>query len=189
MRRSLSFALAAATLVAAPFALRAEPLPKATVDYAVDGTVTSGKGSNPATIRHSNGRMRVDTETDGHAASVYIDMPGRKATMVTQRLGQKIAVQVDPDRAGEAANFLERDAKVVGKADVAGETCTDFEFENAKGRALRTCITSDGIPLRTRDISRDRVVWEASRVVRAPQASALFTVPADAIPVSIPKLK
>ena len=189
MYRPGFLAMATLMLAVVPVAVHAEPLPKPSVDYAVEGTITSGKGSRPATIRHGAGRMRFDTEADGHGAAVYIDLTARTATMVTQRLGQKIALQVDPERAGEAANFLDRDAKVVGEDKVAGEACTEYEFETAKGRNVRTCITRDGIPLRTRDLARDRVAWEASRVTRAPQAASLLTVPPDAIPVQIPKLK
>lgn len=189
MRRPGSLSMAAAVLALLPLAAHAEPLPKPAVDYVVEGTMTSGKGSNPATMRHGAGKMRFDTEADGHAASVYIDIAARTAIVVTQRLGQKIAMQVDPERAGEAANFLDRDARVVGEAKVAGEACTEYEFETAKGRSMRTCVTRDGIPLRNRDLTRDRVAWVASKVTRAPQAAAQFVVPSDAIPVQIPKMR
>jgi hypothetical protein len=167
----------------------AEPLPKPAVDYAVEGTITSGKGSNPATMRHSAGKLRVDTEFDGHNSAVYIDMTARTATVVTQRMGQKIAMQIDPERAGEAANIVERDARRVGEARVAGEACGEYEFETAKGRTVRACVTRDGIALRTHDITRGRVTWEAARVTRAPQSAALFVVPTDAMPLQIPKMR
>jgi hypothetical protein len=85
--------------------------------------------------------------------------------------------------------MLDRDAKRVGEAKVAGETCGEYEFETAKGHTVLTCITSDGIALRTRDVSRNRVVWEAAHVTRAPQNAAQFVIPSDAVPLQIPKLR
>jgi hypothetical protein len=165
----------------------AEPVPRPTVDYAAEGTMTSGKGSSPTTMRHGAGKLRVDTEVDGNRSSIYIDLAGHHATIVTHRMGQKIAMQVDPERAREAANMLDRDARRVGGATVAGETCDEYEFETAKGRTVRTCVTRDGIPLHTRDVTRDRLVWQATRVMRAPQSAAQFVVPSDAIPLQIRK--
>lgn len=106
-----------------------------------------------------------------------------------ERLGQKIAMHIDPERAAAAASLLDEDARRVGEATIAGETCRDYEFETAKGRAMRACMTSDGIVLRTRDVSRNRVLWQASRVTRAAQDPDLFVVPADAIPLQMPKLR
>lgn len=182
-----SFALA--TLMLGPVGARAEPLPKPSVDFAVDGTITSGKGSNPATLRHGAGKMRVDADVDGHNAAIYIDLATHMATVVTQRMGQKIAMHIDPERAAAAANFMDRDARQVGESRIAGETCNEYEFETAKGRQIKACVTRDGIPLRTQDVTRNRVVWEARHVTRAPQSADVFAVPQDAVPLQIPKLK
>jgi len=186
MRRlgSLPFAVLA---LAVPAVVHAEPLPKPTADYAAEGTITSGKGSNPATVRHGAGKMRIDTQVDGKKAAIYIDLTARTATVVSQRMGQKIAMQIDPERASDAVNMLDRDAKRVGEAKVAGETCDEYEFETSKGHTVLACVTHDGIALRTRDVSRNRVVWEASSVARAPQNAAQLVLPSDAIP--LPKLK
>lgn len=168
---------------------RAETMPKPTADYSAEGTITSGKGSNPATVRHGAGKLRIDTHVDGKKAAIYVDLAARTATVVSQRLGQKIAMEIDPERASDAVNMLDRDAKRVGEATVAGETCDEYEFETSKGHKVMTCVTRDGIALRTRDVSRNRVVWEASEVKRAPQDAAQFVLPADAIPLQVPKLR
>lgn len=189
MRPLRSLSLTAAVLAVLPLTAHAEKLPRPSVDYAVDGTMTSGKGSNPATMRHSNGRMRLDTDADGHPTAVYIDIATRTVTVVAERMGQKVAMTIDPERAGEAMNFMDRDAKRVGEAQVAGERCDEFEFDTGRGHVVRTCITRDGVSLRARDMSRGRVVWEASRVTRAPQSADLFVVPRDAIPMQLPKMK
>ncbi|MCW5745110.1 MAG: hypothetical protein KIT36_02785 [Alphaproteobacteria bacterium] len=189
MRRLAFVSLAAVALTATASVGRAEPLPRPSVDYAVDGTMTSGKGSFPATMRHGGGKLRVDSEMNGHKSSIFIDIAARTATVVTERMGQKIAVQVDPEQSAGAASFLDRDAKRIGEDKVAGESCDEYEFESAKGRTIRACLTRDGIALRTRDVSRDRVIWEATRVTRGPQNAAALTVPQDAIPLQIPKLK
>ncbi len=187
MRRPGLISLGLIALAMPPHGARAEPLPRPTVDYAAEGTMTSGKGSSPATLRHGAGKLRVDTEVEGNKSSIYVDLAAHKATVVTHRMGQKIAMQVDPERAAEAASMMDRDARRVGEAKVAGESCNEFEFETGKGRTMRTCVTRDGIALRTRDMTRDRVVWEAARVTRAPQNAALFVVPPDAIPLQIRK--
>jgi hypothetical protein len=189
MRRLGFVSLGVIALAMPSMAVRAEPLPRPSVDYAAEGTITSGKGSNPATMRYGGGKMRLDTEVEGNKSSIYIDVATHTATVVTHRMGQKIAMQVDSDRAAETANFIDRDARRVGEAKVAGETCNEYEFETAKGRTMRTCISHDGIALRSRDVTRDRVVWEAARVTRAPQNAALFVVPSDAIPLQIQKSK
>ena len=169
--------------------VRAEPLPRPNVDFVAEGTMTSGKGSHPATVRHGAGKMRVDTEFDGYRSAIYIDLPTHAATVVTERMGQKIALQIDRERASEAVNILDRNARRAGEAKVAGETCAEYEFETAKGRTVRTCITDDGIALRMRDMTRKRVTWEAAHVTRAPQDAALFVVPPDALAVQVPKLR
>jgi len=182
----LPFALIA---LAIPAAAHAESLPKPTADYVAEGTITSGKGSNPATVRHGAGKIRVDTQVDGKKAAIYVDLTARTATVVSQRMGQKIAMQIDPERASDAVNMLDRDAKRVGEAKIAGETCDEYEFETSKGHTVLICVTHDGIALRTRDVSRNRVVWEASQVTRAPQNAAQFVLPSDAIPLQVPKLR
>lgn len=189
MRRLPSLSLAATVLAAFSTAAHAETLPKPSVDFVTEGTMTSGKGSNPATMRHSGGKMRFDTEAQGHPAAVYIDIATRTVTVVSERMGQKIAMKVDPERAGEAMNFLDRDARRVGEARIAGESCDEFEFEGGKGHMVRACVTRDGISLRARDVSRNRVLWEAKRVTRGPQGADLFVVPRDAIPLQIPNMK
>jgi hypothetical protein len=179
----------ALSLAALPAAAHAEKLPRPSVDYAAEGNLMFGKGENPGTMRHSGGKMRLDTDVEGQPSSVYIDLMAKTATVVMERLGQKIAMHIDPERAAAAASLLDEDAKRVGEAAIAGETCNDYEFETAKGRAMRACITDDGIVLRTRDVSRNRVLWLASRVTRAAQDPGLFVLPADAIPLQIPKLR
>ncbi|TXL73070.1 hypothetical protein FHP25_23020 [Vineibacter terrae] len=190
MRRLGPAPLALLALALPSAGLRAEPLPKPTTDYVAEGTITSGKkGSSPASVRHGAGKLRVDTEVDGKKAAIFIDLEARTATVVSQRLGQKIAMQIDPERAGEAVSMLDRDARRVGEAKIAGETCDEYEFETAKGHTVVTCVTRDGIALRTRDVSRNRVIWEASRVTRGPQDAAQLVVPSDALPLQIPKLR
>lgn len=179
--------LAAVALALPLSGVRAEPMPRPAVDYVAEGTMTSSKGSGPATMRHGAGKMRLDAEVEGNPSSIFIDLVAHKATVVTQRMGQKIALEVDPDRVGEAVYGLQRDARRVGEDKVAGEACAEYEFESGRGRTLRTCVTADGIAVRSRDVSRKRVVWEASRVTRGAQNAALFVVPTDATPLHIPR--
>jgi hypothetical protein len=187
--RYVELPLFALALLVAPHASYAEKLPRPAVDYAVEGTMTSGRGSQPGTIRHGGGKMRFDIDDAGQQASIFVDLAARKATVVTHRDGKKLAIQMEADNAGEAGNFLERDAKRLGDAQIAGEACVDYEFEGVRGRTIRGCFTTDGIALRMRDLTRDRVFWEALRVTRAPQSAALFVVPTDAEPMQIPRTR
>jgi hypothetical protein len=190
MRHMPSLPLAAALLAGLSTVAHAEKLPKPTVDFAAEGTITSGKeGSSPATMRQSGGRLRLDTQAKGHPTSLFVDIASHTATVVSERMGQKIAMKIDPERAAEAINFLDRDAKRVGEARIAGESCDEFEFETGKNHTIRACITHDGISLRARDMSRHRVLWEARSVTRAPQNADIFIVPRDAVPLQIPTMK
>lgn len=178
--------LAAALCAALATSAAAEPLPRPTVDFAAQGTLTGGKGAAPATMRHKAGKVRVDTEADGQATSIFIDHAARSATVVSIRFGQKVALEIDPDRAAGAQTPWDLDATRVGSATVAGENCVEYEVENARGRKQRVCLARDGVPLRTIDVSRDRVAWIATQVTRAPQEASLFAVPGDAMRVQLP---
>lgn len=189
MRHVAATPCLALALALSPSIGQAEPLPRPQVDYVAEGTINAGAGNGPGTMRHASGKMRIDTVAQGLNTAIYFDIQARTATIVTQHMGQKIAMRMDPADASEAVNVLERDAKRLGELTVAGERCDIYEFEVAKGRTLRACVTRDGIGLRTHDPDRDHVIWEATRLSRTAQNPTLFVVPSDAVPMAIPRLK
>ncbi|HJQ55999.1 MAG TPA: hypothetical protein VJ890_03785 [Vineibacter sp.] len=166
---------------------RAEKLPLPSVDYAADGNIMMHTGNVASTMRHAGGKIRIDAAPNGNATTVYFDLAAPTATIVTERHGQKIAMQVDASQVGGAIATAGIDAKRMGEDTVLGESCIIYEFEVTPGRPMQACVTQDGIGLRSYELGR--MLWQATRVTRAPQDPALFKVPTDAVPLQVPRMR
>lgn len=185
MYRVLAFILVAFTLTPA----RSEPLPQPRVDFE-----TSSKGPAGSTFvyRHHAGKMRVDMTLGGSqvAATSIADMAARKAVTMVGPANAGMAFEVDLNEAQLGLAAGTPDAKRLGVATVAGETCNLWEVAvpaaNGPSKsallpsAMVSCVTPDGIPLRTEIINngaRHVVIMEAMAVTRAAQDPNLFVVP------------
>lgn len=179
--KHLAFLLAVLCAGCATTVVHAEPLPLPAVDFLVEGTLTRGGVETPMTMRHRNGRMRVDATMDGAEATVHFDRAKRNAIVVMQRAGRTFAMEIDPTTVGGAVTAWEVEATRLGADRIAGEECVDYEFERTVGATLRACMTVDGVPLRTIELSGERATWVAARATRAAQHPSWFVVPADAV--------
>jgi hypothetical protein len=166
---------------------RAEKLPMPTVDYAAEGDVTTQMGAAPGTMRHRSGKFRVDSAPNGQETTIFFDLAASTATIVSVFNGRKIAMQIDAAQVENAFNVSTLDAKRLGEDTILGERCDIYEFEVTPGRPMQACITRDGIGLRSHELGRP--MWQATRVTRASQDPALFVVPADAVPMQLPRMR
>lgn len=187
MKRTATAAAALCVLGAASPG-RAEPIPPPRVEFEVAGTLTTGGASTPATMRHREGRLRMDATIQGEEAALHLDRGARNAVAVISRGGRSFAVEMDAASVGGVVTPWEVDAMRYGVSEIAGEECVDYELAQAVGPKLQVCVTPDGVPLRTVELSNDRATWIATRVTRAPQDPAWFVVPDDAIRMTLPPL-
>jgi hypothetical protein len=178
-------ALAVAVLCATPAV--SEPLPQPRTDFEA-----SSKGPAGTTFfyRHHAGKLRVDVKLPGTqvAATSLVDISGRKVVAIVGPSNTGMAVELDLNEAefGLPPGLL--DAKRMGATSVAGEPCNLWEVTYPPSRAATraalptatiSCITPDGIPLRTETVTNNahQVIMEAVTVTRTAQDPNLFVVP------------
>lgn len=176
------FALAMAALTLPVPALAEDtpsaPLPMPTIDYAMTGKSMRGAAMD---LAHQNGKMRVELKKPGAAAAVIsiIDLKSAKMLMRVPNMSH-MAMEVDlPPQ--YAALTMQGTGRKAGQAEVAGETCDLWQVDQAGSSNTVTCITSDGIALRTQAEvgGTARTLFEAESVTRAPQNPSLFSFPPD----------
>ena len=181
MRFAIAFGLAVAFGPALAHA--EEPLPQPTVDYAAQGTFISG---GKMVVRHHAGMMRLEANLPGVPMPMtgYFDLQARKATMIVTTPAGRMAMEVSlADQVGYGA--LNGSGEREGKDTVAGETCSVWRVATGRpNEHVRSCITDDGIVLRTVTGSGSRVhtVFELASVTRAAQDPQNFRIPTD-VPV------
>jgi len=181
------FVLIFLLLASAVAPAKADPLPQPHTDFVVK---SKGPDGSILTYRYHEGKLRVDIKLAGIPLPTtgIVDMSARKVVALIGAENSGMAIELDLNEAqfGLAPSSLE--AKQVGATTVAGEACDLFEvaLPPTKGATKSlppsktvSCITPDGIPLRTETVSsaRRQVVMEAIEVARAPQDARLFAVP------------
>lgn len=181
-------ALAAVAAFCAASVGRAEPIPPPKVEFEVEGTLTTGGATTPATMRHREGRLRMDATVLGEQAALHLDRHARNAVAVFLRGGQTFAMEMDAASVGGVVTPWEVDAMRYGVSEIAGEECVDYEFAQAVGPKLQVCVTPDGVPLRSVELSQDRATWIATKVTRVAQDPAWFVVPDNAIRLQMPPM-
>ena len=171
--------LALTTVVLCATPAISDPLPQPRTDFE-----TSSKGPAGTTFvyRHHEGKLRVDVSVPGTqvAATSLVDISTRKVVAMVGPANAGMAVEIDLNEAqlGLPPGLL--DAKRVGAMSVAGEPCDLWEVTHpapklASRSALPTatisCVTADGIPLRTETVTNNahQVIMEATTVSRAAQ--------------------
>lgn len=164
-----------------------DPLPQPRIDFE-----TSSKGPAGTTFvyRHHDGKLRVDVKVPGVqvAATSLVDISAHKVVAMVGPASAGMAVELDFNEAqlGLAPALL--DAKRIGATSVAGEPCDLWEVTHSLSQAATrsalpsatiSCITADGIPLRTETVTNNahQVLMEAMTVTRAAQDPNLFVVP------------
>jgi hypothetical protein len=186
------FMFAGGLLGLAAGALQADPLPIPSTDYATTAKVAGGMTMKS---RHSNGKMRVEMTAPGMPGpmTAYIDLRAKKAVTVMNAPGMgNVAMESDLG-GGQEYGVAAGQGKRVGSATVAGEACdlweVDSEQKEMKGSKAIACLTSDSIPLRMEATvnGKRQTVFEVTELSRGPQDPKLFSPPANAKPMQIPK--
>jgi hypothetical protein len=141
-----------------------EPVPMATIDYAVTYTL-SGASKGQMTYRHSASANRVlmQMTVDGQRASVLLEPKSGIGRMWTaDQPGMVMRMDGPPSDRPNGR-------KLGQAAQHAGEACTQWQVDQA-----RVCLASDGVPLAF-EAEGTRAV--ATRVERANQPAASFQPP------------
>jgi hypothetical protein len=132
-----------------------------------------------AEMRHSNGRFRMETEFQGHSATVLIDSTADTVTILMNMGGMRMAMDVPSDEHEfDVPMADEQLGDPIGTDTVAGEPCTIYRIEDADmpGGEAEGCLTDDYIVLRV--VSPEHgTVFEAREFERARQEDRWFTVP------------
>lgn len=164
---------------AAPDLAGAEVLPRPQVDYKLSA---HGPEDARMQVAHSGQRLRLEVTQPGVAGEMtgIIDLARNRMMMLVALPGmgnRAFDVEVPPEF---AVADLGGDGKRVGTDRVAGEPCDLWHArEERTGKTVKACITPDGITLRaTAEVNgRERVVFEATELSRAPQDPRLFELP------------
>lgn len=179
--------LALTTVVLCATPAISAPLPQPRTDFE-----TSSKGPAGTTFvyRHHDGKLRVDVSVPGTqvAATSLVDIATRKVVAMVGPANAGMAVEIDLNEAqlGLPPGLL--DAKRIGAMSVAGEPCDLWEVayplakptaRSALPTATISCVTADGIPLRTETVTNKsrQLIMEAATVSRTAQDPNLFVVP------------
>jgi hypothetical protein len=145
-------------------AFASEPVPMATIDYAVTYTL-SGETKGQMVYRHSASASRVlmQMNADGQRASVLIEPKTGVGRMWTaDHPGMVMRMDGQPSDSP-------RGRRLGQNANHAGESCSFWQVDDA-----RVCLTSDGVPLAFESEGARAV---ASKVERAGQPANLFQPP------------
>jgi hypothetical protein len=169
----------------------AEPLPLPKADFSATYTVGGGDATGSTMrISHAGGRVRIEFAMPGGlAATGYLDMATRKATMVMTLpgVGRQMAMEMDGKLLPKALATPE--GRRIGPQRFVGETCDAFEQTEPKsGLVTVSCLTPDGIMLRSEARRGDEVVAivEATEVVRERQDPASLVPPKNVPAMKLP---
>jgi hypothetical protein len=178
-------------LLLLPAVAAAEPLPLPKADFSA--TYTVGGGDTPGStmrISHGSGRVRMEFALPGGmAATGYLDMATRKATMVMTLpgVGRQMAMEMDGKLLPK--QFAAPEGRRLGPQRFVGEACDAFEHvEPNSGIVTVSCLTPDGIMLRSEARRGDEVVAvvEATEVTRARQDPATLVPPKNIPAMKLP---
>ncbi len=172
--------------------LRADSIPLPTVDYAAKANVYGG---GTISSRHSNGKVRVESQVPGVQlpAVSFIDLRTRKmVTSVAIPGVGNVATEVDFSDEGKYGVAIGQGRRM-GSATVAGENCELWEMTgtNKKGREQTAiaCLTRDSIVLRVQAMikGKQETVFEVTEIKRGAQDPKLLAPPANLQVMKLPK--
>jgi hypothetical protein len=113
-------------------------------------------------------RQRVDLPTSGNW--MVLDYVTHRMTMVRDESREIVEVPAPDNATHPATGFA-----LVGPAQVAGLSCTEWRTRDTRGQETVACYTDDGVLLRARG---DRgVLMEAIDVGYRPQGPEIFALP------------
>jgi hypothetical protein len=175
--------LGAAVVAAPAFAqdrpANLQPTRDVAIAYRVGGA--SGEGTMRIAFSAAAQAIRTDFTGFGPPGPVIADISGRRMILLLE--AERTAI-VQPIDEAEARSFREPDPGTrftrQGTDRVAGTACTTWRVEpppeiaRAGARPVTTCLTEDGVMLRSEEGGQRA---EATQVTYAPQDPARFRVP------------
>jgi len=185
-RRTLarSVLLGLAGLVGVVCAAAAETVPLPQVPFSATARISDM--AKPARVYHRDGTLRIEASGPQGPMVMLIDLKTREGTLLAAMGAMKVAMPL-PAGTGplnNAAGLPTGDK--VGTDKVAGEACTLWQWRDpGSGESGRSCITGDGIPLRTTVRNGSEIVL--SDVQRTAQPEGLFVVPEGYQRITIPQ--
>lgn len=170
------------------------PLPFPSVDFELDGRLGVAGGAGAGTLvvlRHGAGKLRIEYQAFGAKGFMLLTRGSDIGTMVmVQPPNHAVAMDFDVTKpmpghsTGMGIWWFSMGAR--GGADrVLGEPC-EWWHTNL-GEPLRTCITADGIPIKTVRETDGETQWQVERLERRLQDPAQFAVPANAQRMQAPQ--
>lgn len=161
-----------ACLIAVPIAAAAQDRPPVLPTRDVDVTYQSKPAGSQIEQRSRFSAAMQRTRLDLPTPGLFSIMDYRTHTMSLVSVVDRKVLQTTGPATPAQPDYVRR-----GQDRVAGLACTEWEVRDSVGQPALTCFTPDGVMLRVR--RGDQVMAVATRVVFAPQATALFDVPAD----------
>lgn len=184
-------AVLVAALAGAPAPVRADPLPRPSVEYAA--TARTPREGTELKVVHGKGRMRIEIGEAGTAGAMtgLIDPRKKRMVMLTALPGmEKMALEMELPADFSFAD-LPADGTRLGSDTVAGEACDLWRIEEKAvgSEPVEACITPDGIVMRATATmnGKPKVVFEVTELTRGPQDPALFEVPKGVKITKVPR--
>lgn len=177
MKTLILAAIAASlTLGAAQARPGADFLPQ--TDYTAQTRINDGRTMIDATLRHSEGRFRVEGAYQGQPAVILIDARSGVNTVLMDMQGFRVAMDAPSNGAIERVTRVSDSRQYLGESEAAGEACALYRIrDDESGEEADVCLTADNIVLRAVTPSQG-VVFEVVSLDRAAQPASAFTVPA-----------
>ncbi|PWR18477.1 hypothetical protein [Zavarzinia aquatilis] len=189
MRRFPSALLAAVAVFSPVAGAEARELLAPRVDYAA--TYVLQPDGETMRMAHHASKMRIDTSSDGEAATIIIDPAAQRMLMLMQGM----VLQMDMRERMPGMSFKDSGASLatdisvkpqpLGTKVIAGLTCTVYDAICGAGTGepvhSLVCLTPDNVMLES--VSKDQgrtVTLTATAVEIGPQDPALFAAPPGA---------
>ncbi|MGQ3674847.1 hypothetical protein ACT6QH_05030 [Xanthobacter sp. TB0139] len=158
--------------------LPSEPLPLPTGDFAVKARSMRGSDMDMA---YHEGMLLVHVRPpnkDIQMTGIIKLKAGRMVMLMPNLPNMALEMALPPQYAVTA---LKGTGKKLGASEVAGEVCHLWLLDKAKAGRTISCITPDGIALRTQMENKGavRTVYEVTQLTRAPQDPSQFEISED----------
>lgn len=186
MRRSGPFLLALAILLQPVASARARDLLAPRVDYAAT-YVLLPEGETMRMAHHAS-KIRIDTSSDGEAATIIIDPAAQTMLMLTQGMAMRMDMRERmpgmsfKDSGASLATDISVKPQALGTKVIAGLTCTVYDAICGAGTGepvhSLVCLTPDNVMLES--VSKDQgrtITLTATAVEIGPRDPALFAAP------------
>ncbi len=168
--------------------LAAEPMPAPAAEYRARARAPQGV---ELSVSHRQGMVRVEVERGSlpNGMVSLINLQSSDVIVLMDVPGMdRIAVEMEMPP-GFAFSDAKRQGTRAGKGEALGEACELWRFEpKALNQPVESCITADGIVLRTTTQMGGKpvVLFEVTELARGPQDPEQFALPKGVKPSKLP---